>query len=273
MARPAPYIEGHPGDLFTASLWNEAQVRGREEILSHTHTGAGIEPTSELRVKSLTAETLTISGAATLPSGDNTPKVYAASMVYGSGDFISRYSTPSWYTTSNDFGGVVQCSGYTPYWSLLPPVLSFTLTRPSLVQVSARLGVSQTDSGSNGAWLGLVAGSGGSYAPLRMFPGNWPGNQGLGYSYSTLADPTASTWASWLSTHWSYYTNYNGRWPLFGLACKPYVGGAWYQFMPAFVQEAIELPAGTHEVRLAVSGSNVYIANLALRAIVFGGGR
>jgi hypothetical protein len=79
---PAPYFPKNPGDVLRASDWNELQVKAREDILGHRHTGnedgslipraaieAGaidgklIDPTAEVSVKTLTTSgNLTVKG-------------------------------------------------------------------------------------------------------------------------------------------------------------------------------------------------------------------
>src|SRR5262249_61471189 len=39
MATPTPYIARQRGDLIQAEDWNDMQIRSREEIQSHDHTG------------------------------------------------------------------------------------------------------------------------------------------------------------------------------------------------------------------------------------------
>lgn len=80
--RPAPYFHANPGDVIHSGEWNELQVKAREEIRSHRHTGsedgsliprAGIEtgaidgrlidPAAEVSVRTLTASgNLTVNG-------------------------------------------------------------------------------------------------------------------------------------------------------------------------------------------------------------------
>ena len=37
--RPEPYVKRAAGDVIRADHWNEAQVRAREDIGAHDHTG------------------------------------------------------------------------------------------------------------------------------------------------------------------------------------------------------------------------------------------
>jgi len=80
--RPNAYVRKNPGDVIQSNEWNELQVRAREEIRAHRHTGnedgsliprAGIEagaidgklidPAAELNVKTLTTSgNLTVKG-------------------------------------------------------------------------------------------------------------------------------------------------------------------------------------------------------------------
>lgn len=79
---PNPYFRKAPGDVLRASEWNELQVKAREEILGHRHTGSDdgslipraaieagaidgklIDPAAELSVKTLTTSgNLTVKG-------------------------------------------------------------------------------------------------------------------------------------------------------------------------------------------------------------------
>jgi hypothetical protein len=58
----SPYFPAKPGDTLLSKQWNELQVRLRDEIVSHTHSGGeqgtkiagdGIDPTTALTVRSL----------------------------------------------------------------------------------------------------------------------------------------------------------------------------------------------------------------------------
>ncbi len=80
--RPNAYVRKNPGDVIQSNEWNELQVRAREEIRAHRHTGnedgsviprAGIEtgaidgklidPSAEVSVKTLTTSgNLTVKG-------------------------------------------------------------------------------------------------------------------------------------------------------------------------------------------------------------------
>jgi hypothetical protein len=61
--RPDPYVRKDPNDIIRSGDWNELQIRAREEIRSHRHTGKndgtlisgeGIDPAAEVSVRSLT---------------------------------------------------------------------------------------------------------------------------------------------------------------------------------------------------------------------------
>jgi hypothetical protein len=67
-----PYVKKDPGDIIRAQDWNDMQSRARDAIERHTHsgtgqgpllTGAAIDPTAALKVKSVTADTLSVAGA------------------------------------------------------------------------------------------------------------------------------------------------------------------------------------------------------------------
>jgi hypothetical protein len=80
--RPDAYFRKNPGDVIQSNEWNELQVRAREEIRAHRHTGnedgsliprAGIEtgaidgklidPAAEVNVRTLTTSgNLTVKG-------------------------------------------------------------------------------------------------------------------------------------------------------------------------------------------------------------------
>lgn len=70
--RPDPYVRKDPNDIIRSGDWNELQVRAREDILKHTHTGkqdgslltgAAIDPAAEVSVKTLaTSGNLSVNG-------------------------------------------------------------------------------------------------------------------------------------------------------------------------------------------------------------------
>lgn len=73
--RPNPYIRKDPGDIIRSGDWNELQIKAREEIYSHNHSGgdkgtqisgAGIDPKSDVTINSLITNDLTIKGKAIL---------------------------------------------------------------------------------------------------------------------------------------------------------------------------------------------------------------
>jgi hypothetical protein len=82
---PRPYVKRTAGDIIRADDWNEAQVRAREDIAAHDHTGglgaphapgrhprtrpstaASIDPDSRYTVKDLTVAALKVTGTAQL---------------------------------------------------------------------------------------------------------------------------------------------------------------------------------------------------------------
>ncbi len=84
--RPSAYVQKQPGDIIRSGDWNELQVRAREELQGHAHTGGGdgtpipreglapgavdgsrIDPESVVRIKALTlGGDLRVEGAASL---------------------------------------------------------------------------------------------------------------------------------------------------------------------------------------------------------------
>ena len=68
-----PYILRNPGDAIVAEDWNTIQIKTREEIRSHDHTGGdlgvklgggAIDPATSLTVARLTATNAVQAGAA-----------------------------------------------------------------------------------------------------------------------------------------------------------------------------------------------------------------
>lgn len=88
--RPDAYVRKDPGDIIRSGDWNELQIRAREEIQKHTHTGEAdgtqiprkgiepkaidgtlIDPTADVTVNSLTANKLTVQGSVILDDVKN----------------------------------------------------------------------------------------------------------------------------------------------------------------------------------------------------------
>ena len=83
--RPDAYVRKDPGDIIRSGDWNELQIRAREEIRTHTHTGGAngtqiprlgiepkaidgtlIDPAADVTVNSLTTSKLTVQGSVIL---------------------------------------------------------------------------------------------------------------------------------------------------------------------------------------------------------------
>ena len=70
--RPDPYVRKDPNDIIRSGDWNELQIRTREDIYKHTHTGkndgslipgAAIEPAAEVSIRTLaTSGNLSVGG-------------------------------------------------------------------------------------------------------------------------------------------------------------------------------------------------------------------
>src|SRR5215831_291023 len=63
MPTPTPYIARQRGDLIQAEDWNNMQIRSREEIQSHNHTGG--EQGDQISSRGIAAGSVTSSHIAT----------------------------------------------------------------------------------------------------------------------------------------------------------------------------------------------------------------
>ncbi|MFZ2725377.1 MAG: tail fiber protein [Methylococcaceae bacterium] len=105
--RPNPYIRKDPGDIIRSGDWNELQIKAREEIYAHNHSGgdkgiqisgAGIDPKSDVIINSLITNDLTIKGKAILGDIQNlldTVKNLTSNKVNKAGDTINGDLTVS----------------------------------------------------------------------------------------------------------------------------------------------------------------------------------
>lgn len=254
--RSKPYIEGKPGDLLTASMWNAAQIEAKKDIASEivslearmkdslvagatalktaslsAETGSvGTLSAVDLKATALSADKGTVSA---LKVGDlevtgklsgsasTGVKLYTATASYGAGSIYGNNGL-SWHSQDQYLGGqmVVPGSYGTGYWGWGGPGVSINLTTTSLVQLQSRWTWWITGGGQYYRWAQFIVGSSGKWAPVRTNPGSYAGEHSASNSYNRPSEPNASNFltsgSGWLDYHHTYYSNYT-RWPMAGL--------------------------------------------------------
>lgn len=262
---PKPYLERHDGDLISASDWNEVQVRAREEIAAVDAKITGIDPSSDVTVRNLTATNLTVTGTAKL--GLAGVQTFEARLKEGDhGGYTGNGGSGTAHGYQNPAFGVGLPLITTGSLAILPsPTLTVKVEKNSLLLLSATFSIYPTaqaiyyyayatrnadqTSVTYPDVFQLVIGDGSRKAPVRSV--------GL-----TAEDqPTLATLDKWLTTHQDQLKT--GSWPVRGLVSYTPTG----YLTPVQIAEPLEVTAGTWKVQLCAQVQSAWLYNIALRAV------
>lgn len=308
MPRPAPYLPAKAGELVTAELWNELQVRTREELASglrgheaSSHASDPQNPTvrglsadtvragaiqgDTVRGASMSADALAAStatlGAATVKTlkvtggldvsgvtGAMSPRVYSAA--YRGGVTLS-------------FASNLSVSSYAPpsqyfgqYFATSGQLCNWAGVEPQIALTLESAGLVQLRAswlshGSTGGWgaAQFIIGSGGKYSPVR-FDNTGVNTCGAWGNNAWTFSPTVRVpTAATFQTFLDYnWSSYTANGYRWPLTGIPF--GTSSNGVVSH-QDAIEVPAGKYTIQMGFSG-NSSVANLQLTATFYPGG-